>query len=67
MSPKTEPVMTLVLALIGSVVGLLVAFGVQITEAQAFALGNFAQAAIGLGLWVRSQVTPKARAASQTT
>lgn len=53
-----EPVVTLVLGLVGAAVALLVAFGVSITEAQCAAIGAFVVAAVGLGLYVRSKVTP---------
>ena len=58
---KQEPVVTLVLGLIAAGVALLVAFGVDITPGQAGAIAGFAAAALGLGLYVRSKVTPTGR------
>ena len=58
-----EPVMTAVLALLAAAGGLLAAFGVHLTTAQIAAVGEFAQAAVALGLMIRSQVTPKAHLA----
>lgn len=55
---KNEPVMTLVVALIAAGGGLLAAFGVDVTGEQIGAISAFAVAAIGLGVWVRSKVTP---------
>jgi hypothetical protein len=56
-----EPVMTLVLSLVAAGVAVLVAFGVDVTQAQAAAVGGFAAAAVGLGLFVRSRVSPVER------
>jgi hypothetical protein len=53
-----EPVMTLAVAFIAAACGLLAAFGVDVTPEQAGALGAFAVAALTLGAWVRSMVTP---------
>ena len=57
-NPKTEPVMTLVLAELAAGIGLLAAFGVHLSDAQVFAITEFAQASLAVGLWVRSKVTP---------
>jgi hypothetical protein len=55
---KSEPVVTLVLGLVAAGVALLVAFGVDITQAQGAAIGGFVVAALALGVFVRSKVTP---------
>ena len=57
-TPKSEPVMTLVVAELAAVVGLLVAFGVHLSDVQIAALTQFAEVSLGFGLWVRSKVTP---------
>lgn len=57
-TPSSEPVMTLVLGLITAAIGLLVAFGVHITTEQGAAIGGFVAAALALGAYVRSRVTP---------
>jgi hypothetical protein len=53
-----EPVMSLVLGLIAAAGVMLTAFGVNVTPAQTAAIGGFAVAALALGLYVRSRVTP---------
>jgi adenine-specific DNA glycosylase len=58
-----EPVMTLIVSLIAASGALLAAFGVEVTPEQIAALSTFAVAAIGLGLWVRSRVTPTCKLA----
>lgn len=55
---SNEPVMALVLGLVSAAVGLLVAFGVHITELQAGAIAGFVAAALALGVYVRGKVTP---------
>lgn len=55
---SNEPVIALVLGLVSAAVGLLVAFGVHITEVQGGAIAGFVAAALGLGVYVRSKVTP---------
>ena len=64
-NPKTEPVMTLVLALLTAGAGLLAAFGVHLTDAQVFAITQTVEALVALGFWVRSQVEPKAKRAAR--
>lgn len=61
---KNEPVMTLIVALIIAGAALLVSFGVKLSDVQVLALVNFAQAAIALGVYVRSRVTPTAKIAA---
>lgn len=56
--PAKEPVMTLVLGLVAAGVALLVAFGVGISPEQGAAIAAFVAAALGLGLYVRSKVSP---------
>ena len=58
-----NPVMSAIVGLLVAGGGLLAAFGVNLTPAQIAALAEFAQAALALGLLVRSQVTPKAHLA----
>jgi uncharacterized protein (DUF697 family) len=55
---SNEPVIALVLGLIAAGIALLVAFGINITEAQAGAITAFAAAALALGFYVRAKVTP---------
>ncbi len=55
---SNEPVIALVVALIVAAGGLLVAFGVQVTDAQIGAISAFVVAALTLGFYVRSKVTP---------
>lgn len=55
---SNEPVIALVLGLVSAAVGLLVAFGVHITEVQAGAVAGFVAAALGLAFYVRGKVTP---------
>lgn len=55
---SNEPVVGLVLGLVAAGVALLVAFGVDITPEQGAAIAGFVAAALGLGLYVRSKVTP---------
>lgn len=58
MNPKNEPVLAAIYALIVAARVLLVAFGVDLTEVQSNAIDGFVLAALGLGLVVRSKVTP---------
>lgn len=61
MNPIThEPVVTAILVLLTTAAGLLVAFGVHLTDAQIAASASFVQAALTVAFLVRSQVTPKA-------
>lgn len=55
---SNEPVMSLVIGLVTAACALLIAFGVPLTTEQTAAIVAFAGAAIGLGVWVRSKVTP---------
>lgn len=57
-TPSREPVMTLSIGLIAAGAAVLVAFGISLTDEQILALCNLAQAALSLGLYVRSKVTP---------
>ncbi len=57
-----EPVMTAIGALVGATIAVLVAFGVHVTPVQREALEGWCIAALGLGIAVRSQVTPKRKA-----
>lgn len=69
---NTEPVaaagvVTAITTLVASAIGLLVAFGVNVTEAQKTAIGAFVVAviaivALGSAWWARSHVTPVAKA-----
>lgn len=54
----TEPVVSMVVALIVAGGALLVAFGVHVTDEQIAAILTFAVAALALAFWVRSKVTP---------
>ncbi len=58
---STEPVVSLILGLIAAGIALLVAFGVDLTTEQIAAITAFATAALGLGVYVRSKVTPTAK------
>jgi hypothetical protein len=60
---KNEPVLTAVIALVAATVGLLVAFGVHVTPEQRSAIEAWVTAVIGVGVWVRSKVTPAAKQA----
>lgn len=53
-----EPVRAAILALIGAVIAVLVAFGVDLTSGQIAALTGLAIAALGIGEAVRANVTP---------
>jgi hypothetical protein len=55
---KNEPVLTAIYALVIAARVLLVAFGVHLTEIQSNAVDGFVLAALGLGLVVRSAVSP---------
>lgn len=57
-TPSREPVMTLAVSLIAASAAVIVAFGVHLTDEQILALSNLAQAALSLGFYVRSKVTP---------
>lgn len=55
-----EPVLAATVTLILAVFGVLVAFGVELTDAQIHALRTLAEAALALAVLVRSKVTPGA-------
>jgi hypothetical protein len=55
---NNEPVVSLVVGLITAGAAVLVAFGVHVTPEQIAALCGFAAAALGVGFYVRSKVTP---------
>lgn len=57
-TPANEPVMTLVISLVGALLALLAAFGVDLSPEQIGAIGGFVVAALGFGLYVRSKVKP---------
>jgi hypothetical protein len=61
---KNEPVLTAVIALVAATVGLLVAFGVHVTPEQRSAIEAWVVAAVSVGVYVRSKVTPAAKKAS---
>lgn len=61
MRVKNEPVISMVLGLVAAAVALLIAFGVHITEVQAGAISGFVAAALAVGFYVRSRVSPTAR------
>jgi hypothetical protein len=58
---RNEPVLTGVTALLAAAAGLLVAFGVHLTDVQIAALVEFVQAAYAVALLVRRAVTPTAK------
>jgi len=58
----TEPVMAAILAVVTATVALLVAFHVHVTADQREAIEAWVGAVLVLGVAVRSQVTPKAKA-----
>lgn len=53
-----EPVRAAILSLIGAVIAVLVAFGVDLTSGQIAALTGLGIAALGIGEAVRANVTP---------
>jgi hypothetical protein len=53
--------MTLVLAELAAGTGLLAAFGVHVTDAQIFAITQFAEVSVAVGLFIRSKVTPSSK------
>lgn len=53
-----EPVVTAVLTVVGALVALLVAFGVDLTATQQAAIGGFCAAVVALAGVVRHRVTP---------
>jgi uncharacterized protein (DUF697 family) len=58
---SNEPVLTAVTAFVVATIALLVAFGVDLTEAQTAAIVGWVAAAYGVALLVRSMVTPTAK------
>jgi hypothetical protein len=58
---RNEPVLAGITALIAAAAGLLVAFGVQLTDVQIAAVVEFAQATYAVAFVVRSKVTPTAK------
>lgn len=57
-----EPVMTATGTLVAATIGVLIAFHVHITAVQREAVEGWGIAVLGLGVAVRSQVTPAAKA-----
>ncbi len=53
-----EPVLVGFLALVGAALTVLVAFGVDLTDAQAHALRSLAEAGFVFALLIRSKVVP---------
>jgi hypothetical protein len=50
--------MTLVLAELAAGIGLLKAFGVHLSGDEIFAITQFVEVSLALGLWARSRVAP---------
>lgn len=59
---SNEPVVSLVVGMIAAGAAVLAAFGVPVTAEQIAALSGFAAAALGVTFYVRSKVTPTAKA-----
>lgn len=59
---RNEPVLAGTVAMIGSLLGLLIVFGVHVTVAQRGALVGFSATALNLTQLVRSSVTPNHKA-----
>lgn len=56
-----EPVLTAITGLVVATIGLLVAFGVHVTDVQKLAIVGFVAALYGVGVLIRSLVSPVRR------